>query len=497
MKPLCLSALLGAVLQPVWTAPAATQVLQHENVLGTSLELRVTASTDGAIAASESAVLAEIDRLDRIISTYRDDSEFSRWMRTSGQAVKVAPELLEVLALFERWQERSRGAFNAGAEAVGAVWRNAARENREPTPAEINGAIALAHPPHWQLDLAAGTATRRSRSPLTLDAAGKGWIIDRACAAALAVQGVEGVVLNLGGDVAVRGNAAEPVDIANPRDSADNAAPLARLRLREQAVATSGDYRRGVEIGGRRFSHLIDPRTGRPAAQAASATVVAARAADADALATIFSVLTPTESLALAAELPGVDCLLVTPDGRRVTTPGWSRLQVPLEPPATSGSPIDVTDAGEVVVQLELARITNQRAARPFVAVWIADEDRYPVRTLALWFNSPRWLPDLRSWYQDEQLRSLTENSEIIATVSSATRAPGRYTLKWDGRDNTGKPVKPGRYTVLIEASREHGTHQLMKQEIEFPGPFREVPLPGNVEIASASVAYQRKAGAR
>ena len=89
---------------------------------------------------------------------------------------------------------------------------------------------------------------------------------------------------------------------------------------------------------------------------------------------------------------------------------------------------------------------------------------------------------------------------DTVATSSSsvpsasATRAPGRYTLKWDGRDNQGKPVKAGTYTVCIEAAREHGTYQIIRQDIALSGVPKQLTVPGNVEIASASLDYHKLA---
>ena len=77
-------------------------------------------------------------------------------------------------------------------------------------------------------------------------------------------------------------------------------------------------------------------------------------------------------------------------------------------------------------------------------------------------------------------------------SVSSATRPPGKYTFKWDGRDDFGNLVKAGKYTVMIEAAREHGTYQLMHQEIDFNGSPRQFQLPGAVEIASATLDYHK-----
>jgi hypothetical protein len=130
---------------------------------------------------------------------------------------------------------------------------------------------------------------------------------------------------------------------------------------------------------------------------------------------------------------------------------------------------------------------------RPYVAVWIEDQDKLPVRTLALWYQKPRWLPDLRNWYREDRMRAKAEGKDITASVASATRSPGKYSLNWDGKDQAGKPVKPGKYTVNIEAAREHGTYQILRQEMEFQGTPKQIDLKGGTEISAASLNYGRK----
>src|SRR5206468_2359978 len=107
---------------------------------------------------------------------------------------------------------------------------------------------------------------------------------------------------------------------------------------------------------------------------------------------------------------------------------------------------------------------------------------------LALWTEKPRWLPELRAWFRDDRVRKMAEGNEIASSVSSATRSPGKYTLKWDGKDNAGKPVKAGKYTVVIEATREHGTYQVIRQEIDFTGTPKQITLQGGTEISAASL---------
>lgn len=420
-------------------------IYQHENVLGTSLELRIDSFTP---RAAEAAALAEIERLAGILSTWNPESEVSRWARTRGRAVRVSPELVEILGLYDHWRGRTGGALRA--------------------------ALTDSTGPHWSLDRANGTATRLSSAPLTLNSFTKSYIINRAAEAAMAHA--SGVVVNIGGDLVVKGRMAETVEIANPLDDTENSAPVARLTAKDLAVATSGNSRRGA--------HIVDPRTGARPTHIASATVAAPKATDAGALATAFTVLPEKESVAMAARMPGVRYLLVRKGGGVVASPGF--LFAPLA---------QAPGAYEVVVDVELARIEGQRYRRPYLAVWVEDKDRFPVRTVALWFQKDRWLPDLKGWYRGDRLRLLAEGNEIAASISSATRPPGKYTMKWDGKDNKGVAVKPGKYTVYVEAAREHGTYQLLHQEIDLTAGPKQFILPGGTEIAAATIDYRKAAG--
>jgi hypothetical protein len=235
------------------------------------------------------------------------------------------------------------------------------------------------------------------------------------------------------------------------------------------------------------------------------ATVTAPNAADAGALATAFCVLTPEESETLAASVPGAEFMLVLADGSRIESRQWRALEAEPAHSSLVSSPVATLYAAEqgtwnpafeLTVSLEVATQAG-RANRPYVAVWVEDKDRFPVRTLAVWY-SPRdakYLTDLKSWFRSDRLRNMAEGSDILGSVSSATRGPGKYTLAWDGKDNAGKVVKAGTYTVYIEAAREHGTYQIMRQEMDFSGVAKKFDLPGNQEVAGASLDYNRVGG--
>ena len=501
-------------------ATANEQVFRYENVLGTSLELKVISDSPGEAGRAETAALAEIERLAHILSTYEASSEMSRWLRTSAASVRISAELYEVLGLFDQWRTRSDGALDPAAENICQMWKAAAAQDRLPAPAAIAAAVVAVKQPHWSLNQAARTATHLTSVPLVFNSFAKSYIISHACDAAMAAAKVDAMVVNSGGDLVVRGDLTEIVRITDPKADAENDPPVASVRVRGRAVATSGNYRRGVVIGGKWFSHIVDPRSGQPVAHVLSATVVAPSATDAGALATACCVLQPEESLRLVASRPDAQCLLLTQDGRSIASKGWKLLEMPVAtddtrgllsarqpaflidtatpPPAVAGAPASNVkaqwdEATELVVNLELSRMEGRRGTRPFVAVWIEDADKYPVRTLALWFTGTRWLADLKGWNRGEQLRALAEATDLTRSVSSATRPAGKYALKWDGKDNSGKFVKSGKYTVNIEAVREHGTYQIIRQELDCSGTPAKVELKGNAEVSAASLDYHRK----
>ena len=154
--------------------------------------------------------------------------------------------------------------------------------------------------------------------------------------------------------------------------------------------------------------------------------------------------------------------------------------------------------AMELGVDLEInAPDGGRRYHRPYVAVWIEDANGKPVRTLGLWVQTtrrgPQWIPDLRQWYRDEQARKQSSGGDLIATVSEPTRSPGKYSLSWDGKNDAGKVVPQGNYTVAIEAAREHGTYQIMRSDVTLGSrPFAK-NLDGNIEIKGARLEYRKR----
>lgn len=505
-------ALLLIASNPGTLIAGETFYFRHDNVLGTSLDLKIEASSGEKAGIIEQRILGEIERLRLILSTYDPQSEFSRWCRTESAPVVVSRELMEVMSLCDLYREKSDGAFNPSVQAVCQLWREASKTGEMPTSDQLKIAVDKVGKKGWRLDLVRQTATRLTDGPFTLDALAKGYIVDRAATAAKAAGAIS-VTVQIGGDLAVLGKSTRDVEIADPMADAENAPPIARVRIRDQGLATSGRYRRGYQVGDRWFSHIVDPRTGQPSDGILGSTVIASTTVEADALATVVSVMSIKESLALIESIPGAACLVVDKSGNRIASSRWANWEVASPLPVNQILVQDKDSAKpdakgwksgmEMIVQLEINKPANENRGyrRPYVAVWLEDKDEFPIRTLALWLQTTgkgmRWLPDLKRWNKNDGLRKVVDDTDLVRTVSSATRVPGKYKLVWDGKDDGGKLINQGQYTLYLEAAREHGTYQLIKEEITIgENPFSKT-LKGNQEIKGATVEYKQKQGGR
>ncbi|MCA9128537.1 MAG: DUF2271 domain-containing protein [Planctomycetales bacterium] len=494
LRPVCLNTLvmlvwLGSICQ------ASEYRFFHENVLGTSMELRVCCDSASSAHEFESVVLAELDRLASIFSSYDATSEFSKFLQSPmGTTVPLSKELFSVLEQCDHWQRESHGAFNPAVETIVQVWRARAEENRLPTAVDLNRAVAVTNQKHWLLKHDDCSAVRCSNVPLSLNAIAKGSILD--CVVGLCDSpsyGVTGAMLNIGGDIRIAGDMQVKVSIPAPGEDAIGGRSLGHVELRGGGIATSGGSERFVAVQGKHYSHILDPRSGMPVQETVSATVLAPDASTADVLATVLSVISLQDSLQLVNSLPQVECLLVSATGTIVTSENWPQAD---DESAKSKEAKTKADTGhEMLVEFEIGKPGEaQRYRRPYVAVWIEDKDKFPVKTLSLFVMQndpgPRWYRDMRRWYADDQLRQLVDDRNLIETVSKPTRNPGKYKVVWDGRDDAGNLLKPGSYTLLIESAREHGSYQLIKHEFEFGGKSFEEKLKANTEIVAASVHY-------
>lgn len=294
-------------------------------VMGTLFDLEVRAPDEPAARAAARAARAVVSRVDSLMSTYRSDSEISAVNRAAGTGrwVELSPWSWEVLTTSVAWARASRGAFDPTVGPLARVWGFHGGAPGRPSPQVGDSAARLVG---WQ-GIELDSARRRARlaregARLTFGAIAKGFALDRAAEAMRKAGAVSGQ-LDLGGNVRVLGAAptgggAWLLGVRHPRRP-DRL--LGTVRVREGSVATSGDTEQFFEEEGIRYSHIMDPRAGRPARGVAQVTVVAASGLAADALSTTLFVLGPEEGRRFlaseaAAELaPGAAALWVRDPG--------------------------------------------------------------------------------------------------------------------------------------------------------------------------------------
>ena len=314
----------------------------YDHVLGTSLDIWISSGDERDADSAVDIIFGEIERLRRIFSPVDPESELSRLNRATGP-VACSLDLRSVLRTYEIWQSRTGSACSAQTSALGRLWRDAERLGRPPSDGAIAALLTNVGGQGWNIDEPRGTVTRDPGQLLDLNSVAKGYILEQAAESVRAgVPRISRLLVNLGGDMtmwAKRGSQSSwRLGVQDPFSPQENAKPLTMLALKHSAVATSGGYQRFFTIGGRRYSHLIDPRTGRPSETVAAATVIAPTSTLANLLATTLCILEPGEGLRLIEATPDTACLLVTSAGAELRSPGFADLEVPQEKKAVAGA---------------------------------------------------------------------------------------------------------------------------------------------------------------
>lgn len=284
--------------------------------MDTVAELRFQAR--GARAAEEirDEVFAEIERLEELFSRSIPDSDVSRINNNAGQKpVKVSPEVFYVTEQALEYAEMSDGVFDPTVAPLTDLWGFFSdQEYRVPEAEEIEDTLPLVDYSLVELDPEEQTVYLPvSGMGLELGGIAKGFIVDQALEI-LIDAGVESAYVNAG-DIGLLGTRpdGEPwrIGVRNPRDERDM---IAVLSLQDIGVDTSGDYERGFEEDGVKYHHILNAKTGMPAMELASVTVLSATTMEADVLSTLAFILGPEAGFSLIEDKAGIEGVFVTPE---------------------------------------------------------------------------------------------------------------------------------------------------------------------------------------
>lgn len=307
------------------TAPSAAVVsvpvgvkYTYENIMGTYATLTFWEESARSQAAAD-ATMAVFREVNERFSNYLPESELSRLNRTAHEApVACSDELWELLRTARELHRLSHGAFDISAGPLMKLWGFHRKRQTVPTPEEVAEVVTRVGLDKVEFDDAARTV-RFSVAGMELDSGGiaKGYALDLA-AARLRELGVRRGLLDLGGNLLALPEPpperpAYRVGIRNPRDRQTH---LGTVSLLGQAVSTSGDYERFVEIAGKRYSHLMDPRTGYPVEGMAAVSVIAPDGILSDCLSTAILVNRGQHLAELQAAYPTLQALLIRADAQ-------------------------------------------------------------------------------------------------------------------------------------------------------------------------------------
>lgn len=323
-RPWPLAALLLASLAACGSGDDAG--VTHElsgRTMGTRFNVQIVALPEGvtqdALGADIRALLEDINAK---MSTYDEASEISRFNRYEGDDwFGVSAETATVVAAAQAISEATNGAFDVTVGPLVNLWGFGPKSALDAMPGDAVIENAIAKIGYRKLSVNTESPALRKSEPglyVDLSAIAKGYGVDR-IAALLESRGVTDFLVDIGGELKVKGKNGSGRDWrVAVEDPVQNGEPYTVLEVESGAVATSGNYRNYFEVGGQRFSHTIDPRTGRPVTHSLlSATVIAEDAMSADAWATALIVLGDRAGLRVAEE-QGLAVLLLSKGGNEL-----------------------------------------------------------------------------------------------------------------------------------------------------------------------------------
>ena len=301
-------------------------VQKTEAIMGTQVAITVVAQNTEEAEAAIEAGMAELRRLDAMMSVYKDTSEISRVNRAAGkEPVRVSSEMIEVVEQAAVVSKLSGGVFDISVGPLVGLWQTHLKEGTIPTDKEIVRIRPLVNYRNIVIDKKASTIFLRKRG-MSMDFGGmKGYMADRV-ADLIKKRGINNALIAIAGDIWALGQREDGkswrISVQHPRE---HDKVLAVLELRDKYVSTSGDYERFTIKGNKRYHHIIDPRTGKPSTGTISVTLIGDRGAFVDPLAKVPFILGAFEGLKIVKK-HGLEAIVVDEKGTVNKTEGIKML---------------------------------------------------------------------------------------------------------------------------------------------------------------------------
>ena len=308
-------------------AQSPEQVIeQHASIMGTDVHILINSQNQKTSLEAISAAMAEMRRIDDDMTDWRPIGQVWKLNKQSGkQAVKVSKEMLGLIQQSVRISEMTGGLFDISYRGVGSLWDFYKEPHVIPSAEQIQAGLKKVGYQHMIINEQERTVYLPiAGMEIGLGGIAKGYAVDRAVAI-IESFGFKDFVVNAGGDLYVRGSGSAQlwkVGIRHPRK--ENAL-IAEIPAKNYSIVTSGDYERFFIKDGKRYCHIVNPKTGFPAAACQSVTVLAKKCAEADALATGIFLMGPEKGLAFAEGLASVEALIIDASGDIHMTTGFQK----------------------------------------------------------------------------------------------------------------------------------------------------------------------------
>ncbi len=319
-------AALALLLTPA--AAFAEWIGDARPMMGTEVSVYLWSDDPQAGRAALEAVFLEASRIDRLMSTYKDESEISEINRQAAQSAMVVGE--ELYELIRRSIEISRltdGAFDITYDSVGQYYDF--RRQQRPDEQTVESELPNIDFRHLQLnDEARTVGFRQAGVRINLGGIAKGYVVERGIDI-LRSRGVNNAIVTAGGDSRLLGDRRGRPWMVGIRDPRKEGEVAISVPLEDEAVSTSGDYERFFDEDGVRYHHIIHPGTGTPAGGVHSATVFGSDAVVTDALSTSVFVMGVDKGLRMIATLDGYESIVIDADGRVFFSDGLQKPQRP------------------------------------------------------------------------------------------------------------------------------------------------------------------------
>lgn len=307
--------IISALAIPFQSKTELTLYRFTEPCMGTTCQINLYSKNKEEASRCADAAFLRAKQLDLIMSDYNPESELRQLCRRSGTGpVSVGVDLFKVLTRAKEVSELSNGAFDITVGPVVKLWRRARKSIQMPDKEELEAALKLVGYQSMVLDPLKKTVwLKKTGMLLDLGGIAKGYAADESLNV-LRKMGISSALVAMGGDVALGDPPPNAkgwkVGIAPVLEEGDAASRY--MVLSNCAVSTSGDTEQYVELGGKRYSHLVNPKTGIGLSERISVSIVAPHGIDSDSLTKVVSILGMAKGMELVAKVPGISCRVVT-----------------------------------------------------------------------------------------------------------------------------------------------------------------------------------------